>query len=122
MSSDKKTADKEKDKDKNAREYFRISYRPAEAPIFEHDKNKFIVLDLSEAGIKFSPKKGMTFFEKDTISGKLIFPDKRGVLEVKGVIIRVTASDVAIKLLANTRIPLAKIMEEQRLLIQRGKL
>lgn len=117
MSNDKKSND-----EKNAREYFRISYRPAEAPIFECNKNKFIVLDLSEAGVKFSPKKGMTFFEKDTILGKVIFPDKRGVIEVKGVIIRVTPTDVAIKLLAHTRIPLAKIMEEQRLLIQRGKL
>jgi hypothetical protein len=116
-------SDEKKDKDeKNVREYFRISYRPAEAPHFECNKTKFIVLDLSEAGIKFSPKKGMTFFENDNISGKLIFPDKRGEMEVKGIIIRVTPSDVAVKLLATTRIPLAKIMEEQRLLIQRGKL
>lgn len=117
MSNDKKDND-----EKNAREYFRISYRPAEAPHFECNKVKFIVLDLSEAGIKFSPKKGMTFLENDNISGKLVFPDKRGSMEVKGIIIRVTPSDVAVKLLATTRIPLAKIMEEQRLLIQRGKL
>lgn len=117
MSNDKKAKE-----EKNAREYFRISYSPAEAPLFEHDKNKFIVLDLSEAGLRFSPKKGMSFFEKDAISGKIIFPNKRGVIEVKGIIIRVTPSDIAIKLLASTRIPLAKIMEEQRLLIQRGKL
>ena len=114
--------DKKSDGEKNAREHFRISYRPGEAPIFECDKNKFIILDLSEAGVKFLPKKGMTFFEKDNISGKIIFPDKRGVIEVKGVIIRVMPAEVAIKLLATTLIPWAKIMEEQRLLIQRGKL
>lgn len=106
----------------NAREYFRISYRRAEAPIFEYDKVKYVVLDLSEAGLKFSPKNGMTFFEQDGIAGKIIFPDKRGVLEIKGVIIRVTASDVAVRLDPSTLIPLTKIMEEQRLLIQRGKL
>ncbi len=117
MSKDKKAEDEQ-----NAREYFRISYRPSEAPIFEHNKVKFFVLDISEGGIKFLPKKDMTFFEKDTLSGKLIFPEKRGVFEVKGVIIRATTEAVAIKLIASTRIPLAKIMEEQLLLIQRGKL
>jgi len=112
----------EDNKDKNGREYFRISYRPAEAPIFECDKNKFIVRDLSEGGVKFAPKKGMQFFERDKIVGKIVFPDKRGVIEIKGFIIRVTLTDVAVQLLETTRIPLAKIMEEQRLLIQKGKL
>ncbi len=106
----------------NDREYFRISYRPAEAPLFECEKQKFVVLDLSEGGIKFSPKKGMQFFENDRITGKVIFPEKRGILEIKGFIIRVTLSDIAIRLLENSRIPLARIMEEQRLLIQRGRL
>ncbi|MBC7658847.1 MAG: PilZ domain-containing protein [Chitinophagaceae bacterium] len=112
-----------KEKTENAREYFRITYRPPGNPIFEAaDKNKFLVLDVSEAGFRFSPKKGMQFFEKDAVVGKIVLPEKRGVIEVKGTIVRVTPSDVAVKLLATSRIPLVRIMEEQRILIQKGKL
>ena len=108
--------------ERNSREYFRITYRPAEAPIFECDNNKFVILDLSEEGIRFSPRKGMQFFEKDEIVGQVVLPNKRGLLIVRGVIIRVSHIDVAVHLFENSRISLAKIMEEQRHLIQQGKL
>ncbi len=106
----------------NLREFFRIPYRSPEVPIFEFDRTKYNVVDISEGGIKFALKKGMFFAEKDPIVGMLIFPSKRGMVQIKGTIIRVTTRDVAIQLDENARIPFAKVMEEQRLLIQRGKL
>ena len=112
-------------KDNNEREFFRISYRRAQGqgPIFDHEKTKYPILDLSEGGLKFITKRGATLFaDNDIIEGRLVFPLERGTLVVKGKIIRVTPTDVAVRLTDDTRIPLARIMEEQRLLIQQGRL
>ncbi len=105
---------------KNAREFFRIFYR-RDNPVLEIDKKKFIIIDISEGGIKFSPLRGSIFFEDSIVEGLVVF-GKRGSVKVKGTVIRVTKTDIAIKLEDASRIPLARIMEEQRFLIQRGQL
>lgn len=105
----------------NSREFFRIHYTAPDNPIFEFDKNKFMVIDISEGGFKFAPKKGYVFQENDLVQGKLIL-GTRATLEVKGHILRVGLRDIAVKFNEKSRIPLTRIMEEQRYLIQKGKL
>lgn len=104
----------------NEREFYRIAYRN-ENPHFVMDKKRFIVLDISEGGFRFHLPKNVNFYEKETVEGTLGFPG-RGFVPVKGIIIRVTKDDVAVQLTGKGRIPLAKIMEEQRYLIQKGRL
>ncbi len=108
--------------DNNQREYYRIFYRAPDHPVFHCDQGKFPVLDISEGGFRFSFKKGALFMEKDYLEGTIHFPNKRGTVSVKGQILRVFDRAIAIQLDLDGRIPLAKIMEEQRLLIQKGKL
>jgi hypothetical protein len=105
----------------NEREFFRISYKGGEQPHFVMGKKRFIVLDISEGGFRFGLPKDFTFYEQETIEGTLGFPG-RGFVPVKGIIIRITRDDVAVQLKDPGRIPLAKIMEEQRFLIKKGKL
>lgn len=105
----------------NEREFYRIAYRNPENPHFVMGKKRFIVIDISEGGFRFILTKDVVFYEKDVVEGTIGFPG-RGFLPVKGTIIRITKDDVAVQLNAKSRIPLAKIMEEQRYLIQKGKL
>jgi hypothetical protein len=107
----------------NQREFFRILYRPPDCPIFSCAAGKFNVLDVSETGLRIALKKGhVGFFEQDVLEGQLVFPARRGTYNVKGVVIRIMEREAALQFEAASRIPLAKIMEEQRILIQKGRL
>jgi hypothetical protein len=106
----------------NQREHYRISYRAPDQPIFECNQGKFLVLDISESGFRFLFKRGALFIEKDYLEGTIHFPNKRGTVFVKGQVLRVLDREIAVHLKAGGRISLAKIMEEQRVLIQKGKL
>lgn len=108
-------------REKTAREFFRIRYPSLENPVLEIGKHKLVIIDISEGGMKFALKKGLLFFEGDAMEGKVVF-GKRGALDVKGTVLRVSRTEVAVQLDEASRIPLARIMEEQRLLIQKGKL
>jgi hypothetical protein len=110
-----------KDRDQNAREFFRIHYTAPDNPILELEKVKFFVIDISEGGLKFAPKKGQLFTEGQRISGKILF-GSRGFVIVHGNVLRVSVRDIAAQLDKASRIPLTRIMEEQRFLIQKGKL
>jgi hypothetical protein len=102
------------------RRHFRIFYKSGEHPVFETFKQHFKVIDISEQGIRFT-KGQHDFFQRDAeIAGILNFPFDHEKIEVKGRIVRVTEHDVAIELSATGRIPLQRIMMEQRLLIQHG--
>lgn len=105
----------------NQREYYRISYRAPDQPIFECTQGRFALVDLSEGGFRFAVKKGL-FNEKDYVEGIIAFPKKRGSVAIKGRVLRVFDQEVAVQLNPDSYIPLAKIMEEQRILIQKGKL
>jgi hypothetical protein len=106
----------------NQREHYRIFYRAPDQPVFQCDQGKFAVVDISEGGFRFAFKKGALFMEKDYLEGTIFFPNKRGSVFVKGQVLRVFDREIAVQLEAGGRIPLAKIMEEQRILIQKGKL
>lgn len=108
-------------RDVNNREFFRILYRAPENPILQIDKAKFLIVDLSEGGLKFIPQKDYSFCERDSIKGKIVF-GKRGTLDFNGYIIRIALREIAVEFTIESRIPLARIMQEQRLLIQKGKL
>ncbi|RZA25792.1 MAG: PilZ domain-containing protein [Proteobacteria bacterium] len=114
-------ADNKDDKGQNAREFFRIHYTAPDNPILEMDKVKFFVIDISEGGLKFTPKKGQIFAAGQRISGKILF-GSRGFYMIKGSILRVSIRDIAVQLDEPSRIPLTRIMEEQRFLIQKGKM
>lgn len=106
----------------NQREYYRIFYRAPDQPLFQCAQGKFAVLDISEGGFRFAIKKGALFMEDDVLEGQIHFPLKRGVVAIKGQVLRVFDREIAVQLDFDGRIPLSKIMEEQRLLIQKGKL
>jgi CRP-like cAMP-binding protein len=102
------------------RRHFRILYKSGEHPVFETFKQRFKVIDISEQGVRFTKGQHDLFQTESEIIGILHFPSDRDKIEVKGRIVRVTEHDVAIELAAAGRIPLQRIMMEQRLLIQRG--
>lgn len=106
----------------NQREHYRIFYRAPDQPVFQCSQGKFPVSDISEGGLRFSFKKGALFMEKDDLEGTIVFPNKRGSVFVRGQVLRVFDREIAVQLDMKGRIPLAKIMEEQRALIQKGKL
>ena len=106
----------------NQREYYRIFYRPPFQPLFVCDHGKFAVVDISEGGFRFSIKKGAAIFEGSFIEGTIQLPQKRGSVFVKGLVLRHFEREIAVVLDPDGRIPLAKIMEEQRVLIKRGSL
>ncbi len=106
----------------NQREHYRIFYRAPDQPVFHSDQGKFPIVDISEGGFRFAFKKGALFMEGDYLEGTIVFPAKRGSIPIKGQVLRVFEREIAVQLDVDSRIPLAKIMEEQRVLIQKGKL
>ena len=114
-------ATKEDEKTQNSREFFRIHYKAPDNPILEMNKVKFFIVDISEGGFRFSPKKGQMFSEGERVDGKILF-GSRGFVMIKGSVLRVSVRDIAVQLDEPSRIPLTRIMEEQRFLIQKGKL
>lgn len=107
----------------NQREHYRICYRAPDQPLFECENGKFLILDISEGGFRFSIRKSGVFFsEESLIHGMIVFPEKRGSVAVKGSILRVLQHEIAVQLDEDARVPLAKIMEEQIALIQKGRL
>lgn len=108
----------------NKRSHYRIVYTQGRQPIFECAQGKFNVLDISEGGLRVVIPRGDVprFTEDDEVEGKLSFPEKRGSVQVKGVVLRVRLREVAVTLATGGQIPLTKIVEEQRVLIQKGRL
>jgi hypothetical protein len=107
--------------DNNRREYYRIFYQAPAQPVFQCAQGKFPVNDISEGGFRFSVELGTRLVEKDYLEGTIHFPDKRGSAWVKGRVRRVFDHQVGVQLDADGRIPLPKIIEEQRLLMQRAR-
>lgn len=108
----------------NSREFYRIVYDVGPHPLLECRQGKFNVIDISESGIRFTTasEKVPRFAVNDLVEGKIVFPEKRGSVPIKGIVLRVGVRDVAINLQEGGLIPLARIMEEQRILIQKGRL
>jgi len=102
----------------NKREFYRVEYALGDYPIFFHSTGKFKVLDVSEGGFSFTFGKLLPPSEEEELSGDIQF-GSRGKIAIKGVVIRVADGRVSVRLHANGQISLARIMEEQRYLIQK---
>lgn len=104
----------------NKREFYRIEYAPGDQPIFLHFMQKFKVLELSEGGFSFSFEGVVSIREGEELAGDIQF-GSRGKLWMKGVVVRIAYRRVSVRFHADGQIPLAKIMEEQRFLIQKNR-
>lgn len=106
----------------NKRQHYRIIYRD-KFPLLDCPLGKFTIVDLSERGIRFLVGKDLPNFGiGKTLEGKIILPEKRGEVKIKGRIHRILMSEVVLMLDEKSQIPLPVIMGEQRALIQKGKL
>lgn len=106
----------------NKRQHYRIIYKE-KFPLLDSPLGKFTVVDISERGIRFLVGKDLQNFGiGKTIEGKIILPEKRGEVKIKGRIHRILMSEVVLILDEKSQIPLPVIMGEQRALIQKGKL
>ncbi len=106
----------------NKRQHYRIIYRE-KFPLLDCPLGKFTVVDISERGIRFLVGKDLGIFGiGKTLEGKIILPEKRGEVKIKGKIYRILMSEVVLVLDEKSSIPLPLIMGEQRALIQKGKL
>lgn len=102
----------------NKRNYYRIEYPLGDQPTFICSLGKFKVLDVSEGGFSFSYAKITPPFEGEELEGDIQF-GSRGKVTIKGVVVRVTGEQVSVRLLEQHKVPLPRIMEEQRYLIQK---
>ena len=105
-------------KNEQQREHFRLVYPLDERPALTLGNKTFAVVDVSESGIRFAGGR-----EKYTVGvavkGDIVFPDNARCAIVGKVTRVVDGSDYIIRL--DTPIPLARMMSEQRRLIQKYK-
>ena len=94
------------------RAYFRVNYPPTERPILQIGKNEFEVFDISERGLQFWNNQNIKLPEwvRGTITLHNNVP-----LNIEGRIVWKYESGIGVKLI--TAIPYARILEEQRYLI-----
>jgi PilZ domain len=107
-----------KDPQQNQREHYRIRYPDLERPEFQVGKQKYAVLDVSERGMRFKIPMSHAFISGQTVKGIVVFRSGKQVA-IEGRIMRITQAESSCSLQLRRSIPLAYIMEEQRLLLQR---
>jgi hypothetical protein len=95
------------------REHYRIQYPTEARPHFVVEGRSFEVIDLYERGVRFRLDAGASFSVRDAVAGAIRFRGNESV-EVVGVVVRVTAREVAARL--DVGVPLRVIIEEQRFL------
>ena len=101
------------------RKHYRINYTEVNCPQLLSSGVNFNVLDLSEEGLRFTLKNMIGFKLDDSVTGSITFVDGESFL-VYGIVKRVSSGDVSLVL--KRPIPLRKIVEEQRRLIQKTAL
>ncbi len=95
------------------RQHFRIQYPEKLRPVFDTGRQRFDVLDVSEGGLRLALPAGGPV-EGDELAGSVAF--RRGeTLPVRGVVVRVGADHVALRL--DVGIPYRTVLEEQRFLL-----
>jgi CRP-like cAMP-binding protein len=104
------------------RRHFRIFYKGEDSPRLDTEHGSYPVIDISELGVRFGRLTHHAFIQGDTVSGYLVFPSDHHQVRITGQVVRLTDQDVALELNAQERIPLKRIMMEQRILIQKGSL
>ena len=97
------------------RNYFRIDYPPSERPRLVIEGEEFSILNLSEQGLRFEPK-GKSFALGSALRGSIRFSDGMSYL-VRGLVARTQVGDVVVQL--QQGIPLPRMLQEERRLIQR---
>ncbi len=107
-----------KDSQQNQREHYRIRYPDLERPEFLVGKQKYPVLDVSERGIRVKLPMSHVFVLGQIVKGIVKFRSGKQVA-IEGRIIRITQAESSCSVQLRRSIPLAYIMEEQRLLLQR---
>lgn len=104
----------------NQRENFRIEYPAPERPLLRIAGVEHQVLDLSEKGVKFQITEAFKPAVKVQVMGEIKFKDGK-TCRVTGTVLRVDEKNGFAVLALTLGIPLPKMMEEQRYLIQKYK-
>lgn len=103
----------------NQREHFRLEYPPMERPLVLIDGKAYEILNLSEGGIKFAC--GSDYKPANSKFRAMVkFRDGK-TCNIAGVILRLEHEHGTCVVRLSHGIPLPKMMEEQRLLIQKMK-
>jgi hypothetical protein len=102
----------------NQRNHFRLEYPPADRPSLIIGREAHEVVDLSEQGIKFLMTKGYKPKVGDQIKGQIKFRDGKTV-DVAGKVLRLLTEANQCVLTLTQGLPLPKMMEEQRYLLQK---
>ncbi len=106
----------------NRRQHFRILYKGAHKPQITIDGIVHEVLDVSEGALRFQIGSFDEFQKDQRISGRLEFPEKRGIHDVEGTILRCSAQDAVLIFSPESKLPGQRIMTEQRIMIQKSSL
>ncbi|MBM4250812.1 MAG: PilZ domain-containing protein [Deltaproteobacteria bacterium] len=106
------------DIEQNQREHYRINYPELERPQLQVGKVVYKVLDVSERGIRFLLPAQHGHIENQVVKGTLVFRSGKRVA-IEGKIIRIMPLELTCSLHLKRSIPLAYIMEEQRILLQK---
>ncbi len=101
-----------------SRKYYRLSYPPQDRPTLMIGGVKYEVFDLSEEGVKFFVPGDDPIKKFPSVEGYLDFGG-RNRTKIEGDVLRVTDSEMIIKLVDHLPLPL--IMAEQRYLINTYK-
>jgi hypothetical protein len=102
--------------EQNQRTHFRIEYPASERPVLVVDKTRFLVLDLSENGLKFLPGPAYRPKPGTSIRGVVRFKNG-GECPVEGKVLRYAGEGCVVLLVQG--IPLSRMMEEHRLILQK---
>ncbi|MFA5864356.1 MAG: PilZ domain-containing protein [Phycisphaerae bacterium] len=93
------------------RKFYRIAYPITDRPtLILKETDKYEIIDICEAGIKFFYQKGQTFLPFQTIKGKIKFHDDE-IEEIEGKVLRVGEEIVIIQL--TKKLSYKRIVKEQ---------
>ena len=102
----------------NQREHYRIRYPDKERPQLTIGKQAFEIIDLSEKGIYFAMGSQHSYVENQALKGTVVFRSGKRC-DIAGKILRINELEKTCALRLDRPIPLAQIMEEQRMLLQK---
>lgn len=104
----------------NQRDHFRLNYPKPDRPQVLIAGHKYEVIDLSERGLKFLRSKTFQLTTDAAINATIYFHDGKSCA-VRGKVLRVTENTEECVLILSDGVPLPKMMEEQRYLLQKYK-
>lgn len=101
------------------RDHFRVVFPPEDRPTLKVDGILLTVLDLSEFGSRIA-KDSWAANIGDKIRGMVTFPDD-STYDIVGEVVRIEDESNEVAISFDIGIPLPKMMEQQRYLIQKYK-